>query len=631
MSKLQSKFLLVCLPLLILPILLVGWISLGYLKNELFQSTKQRIETDLDNTFLHVKKFLDSAQSNLDLLSRNDLFVHYLLSSEETRYEIIQPSLLNLMREYSRAFPDYFEIRIILPDGYEDTRYVSKEIENKTEEEFETSVIKKIFESDSVFSMEPFWNQDTERMDFLIAKKIMMKDKPIDPVYAKENFYGVLAFTIEQEFFKKIMKNRRKTSDGIIFFTDNSNRPVFYPIRWSNFFRSQKELTFAPSADFNGSEIVFMNKPYIFRDKEIYKNLRVAAAYPKQLVVASEKKLRFFVALITLLTSAFISVALYIFFNRVVLNPIDTLSLATEQIKLGNYKINLQSKSRDEIGELTRSFNNMVKEVQSANDHLESEVKIRTKKLEEKNIELERKNEDHKNLVRILCHDLNNALGVVISSAFVAVKNKSSEKSDKLWSRVFKAANLQKEIIDSVKQMEAVKSGKIEVELEEVDLLGIIQKAKFVFKDKLAEKELTLNVIGCEGVSVLAEPSSLGNNVINNLLSNAIKFSYLGDEILIKAERCSNNLVKLSISDKGLGMPKGILKNLFKQDKKTSRLGTAGEGGTGFGMPLVKTFLNHYKATISVESRCVDEYPNDHGTTFTITFYDGNEEVKKAV
>lgn len=78
-------------------------------------------------------------------------------------------------------------------------------------------------------------------------------------------------------------------------------------------------------------------------------------------------------------------------------------------------------------------------------------------------------------------------------------------------------------------------------------------------------------------------------------------------------------------------MPPEILRDLFEQNKKTSRKGTTGEEGTGFGMPLVKAFLDQYKAKISVESKCVDTYPNGHGTVFTITFFAANqEEIKHA-
>jgi signal transduction histidine kinase len=53
----------------------------------------------------------------------------------------------------------------------------------------------------------------------------------------------------------------------------------------------------------------------------------------------------------------------------------------------------------------------------------------------------------------------------------------------------------------------------------------------------------------------------------------------------------SKEQVLITIQDYGLGMPESIRENLFDATKKTTRLGTAGERGTGFGMPIVKSYV----------------------------------------
>ena len=78
--------------------------------------------------------------------------------------------------------------------------------------------------------------------------------------------------------------------------------------------------------------------------------------------------------------------------------------------------------------------------------------------------------------------------------------------------------------------------------------------------------------------------------------------------------------VCLSISDQGVGIPRDLIGNIFREDKRTSRKGTKGEEGTGFGMPLVKTYMEYYKAKIEVESISEDEDSSNHGTTFLLYF-----------
>jgi signal transduction histidine kinase len=76
----------------------------------------------------------------------------------------------------------------------------------------------------------------------------------------------------------------------------------------------------------------------------------------------------------------------------------------------------------------------------------------------------------------------------------------------------------------------------------------------------------------------------------------------------------------ITIKDSGIGMPDEIRHNVFKKDKQTSRIGTEGEKGTGFGMPLVKNYMEHFGGKIKVESKDIESFPDDHGTTFTIYF-----------
>jgi signal transduction histidine kinase len=103
-------------------------------------------------------------------------------------------------------------------------------------------------------------------------------------------------------------------------------------------------------------------------------------------------------------------------------------------------------------------------------------------------------------------------------------------------------------------------------------------------------------------LSVLAEPCALTNSVIGNLVSNAIKFSHSGGSIEIRAHQ-EGGMVCVQVCDHGLGMPAEVLNHLFDISKGHSRKGTAGEKGTGFGMPLMRKFVTLFGGRVEVESR----------------------------
>jgi signal transduction histidine kinase len=92
--------------------------------------------------------------------------------------------------------------------------------------------------------------------------------------------------------------------------------------------------------------------------------------------------------------------------------------------------------------------------------------------------------------------------------------------------------------------------------------------------------------------------------------------------VSISAERTGSD-VTLKIRDRGTGIPGNILRDIFSLSRATSRPGTDNEEGTGFGMPLVKKFIDIYGGSIEVESVDTDEDPDNSGTTVAIRLKSG--------
>ncbi len=88
---------------------------------------------------------------------------------------------------------------------------------------------------------------------------------------------------------------------------------------------------------------------------------------------------------------------------------------------------------------------------------------------------------------------------------------------------------------------------------------------------------------------------------MHNLLGNAIKFSISGGTVQIS---CSSDqdLITLSISDKGVGMTPSQTENLFKPGNYVSTSGTANEPGSGLGLILCKEMIEKMGGKIGVES-----------------------------
>lgn len=235
--------------------------------------------------------------------------------------------------------------------------------------------------------------------------------------------------------------------------------------------------------------------------------------------------------------------------------------------------------------------------------------------------ELQEASEEYKALVHVLCHDMGNYLTNIYSFSDLirSAAGGSLEKLQNYNQRIYTSAERAVQFLREIREFESARLVRLQPNMGRMNLLNMAQQSWHVFENKLKEKELTLDFSAVPSDLCLnVDPHWFVMSVLNNLVSNAIKFSYPQSTITISA--CKNDDgVELSIIDRGMGVPPYIAKTLFSTSGTTTP-GTQGERGTGFGMPLVKRWVENFGGTIEVESRFHKEFPDNHGTHFILRF-----------
>lgn len=244
-----------------------------------------------------------------------------------------------------------------------------------------------------------------------------------------------------------------------------------------------------------------------------------------------------------------------------------------------------------------------------------SEFKRLNQELERSKSSLERANAEARELLHVLCHDLANPFSAIISMLEIidSCENFKTYKTD-----LSAVAENGMAVIELVRKMRALEEGKTKLEIQPCSLAKLLNDSAMMVRAKYQTKGVSLIVEADASAVAMIEPASFLNSVLNNLLTNALKFSFPGSAVRAKAFKEGDRAV-VAVSDAGIGIPKKILDVIFDIGRPTSREGTSGETGTGFGMPLVKRFVEAYGGRISISSKeASKESPDEHGTELRI-------------
>jgi two-component system sensor histidine kinase/response regulator len=233
--------------------------------------------------------------------------------------------------------------------------------------------------------------------------------------------------------------------------------------------------------------------------------------------------------------------------------------------------------------------------------------------LEDKTRELDNLNRLKTLLFSIIAHDLRNPFQVILGlskSLSKGVANKDLASIERRAQGVVEAATRAHSLMESLISWANVQMTSQDVILGPVQLDTVANEILSEFAERANEKGLSLTA-QCDHAWVLAHRDML-LVIFRNLVGNAIKFTLPGGTVDIVASS-GENVIEISVCDTGLGMTSDQLADLFKLDRRSSTIGTAGEAGSGLGLLLCRDLVELQGGHLSVASEA------GKGTTFQFT------------
>jgi signal transduction histidine kinase len=176
-------------------------------------------------------------------------------------------------------------------------------------------------------------------------------------------------------------------------------------------------------------------------------------------------------------------------------------------------------------------------------------------------------------------------------------------------------------LVDHLLDVTRIRAGKLQLQLESVDLAEVVRDAAARLASVAAECGSTLDLVTPERCTGVWDRMRL-EQIVTNLLTNALKYGG-GKPVRVRLEEQGPGQVVLSVRDSGIGMEPSVLERIFGRFER----GHSGRHypGLGLGLYITRQVVTALEGTISVESA------PGKGSVFTVVLPRSRRELGEAV
>lgn len=188
---------------------------------------------------------------------------------------------------------------------------------------------------------------------------------------------------------------------------------------------------------------------------------------------------------------------------------------------------------------------------------------------------------------------------------------KVTKDQTKLLEQAYKSNERQLQIINEFLYVAKLGSGSLTTTSRTFNIVPLVKDVVEEMELDIKEKHHTIKVKTPNSANVHADEHSI-RMIVENLLSNAVKYTPDNGSIELKVT-ASGSMVRVSVSDNGIGIAKKDLSLLFKQFSRVPNKLSVDISGSGIGLYLSQQLAERNKGMIQVESE------EDKGSTFTLS------------
>jgi two-component system sensor histidine kinase BaeS len=260
------------------------------------------------------------------------------------------------------------------------------------------------------------------------------------------------------------------------------------------------------------------------------------------------------------------------------------LTDATVEISKGRLGLQVKVRSKDELGKLAASFNQM-------------------------SLDLERATSSRRQMTADIAHDLRSPLSV-IAGYTEALSDGKLPSSPEIYEILHQETRHLSRLVDDLRTLSLADAGELSLILLPTQPGALLERVAARHAVAVGQNHLSLRVEAASDLPLVSVDAERMAQVFDNLILNAFRYTSPGGEILLSAE-AANGQILMRVCDNGSGIMPADLPLIFDRFYRGDKA-RQGSGESGLGLAIAKSLVEVHHGSITVESA------PGAGTTFSI-------------